>query len=72
MRPNYVLVRPTEKVAKVRPVGRISLEPCICNLTRLNLIFCVCMLGTPSPAGHLCSAGVRGEEGQHGDSCPRG
>lgn len=28
---------------------------------------CVVTIGTPSPAGHLGAAGVRGEAGQHGD-----
>lgn len=28
-------------------------------------------VGAPSPAGHLGTAGVRGEEGQHGDSRAR-
>ncbi len=63
------------KLATVTTLVTVQPNPtqtCICNLIRLNIIFCVCMLGTPSPAGHLCSSGIRGEEGQHGDSCPRG
>lgn len=30
-----------------------------------------CPTGAPSPAGHLCTAGVRGETGQHGHPRPR-
>lgn len=32
---------------------------------------CACVVGAPSPAGHLSTASVRGEEGQHGDPCAR-